>query len=175
MFLMAIRPISKPNLRAGGVELGSRQPIQTPHDQVQPTAETTKPTPPAPLLGQVDYAELLRQLAAKQEYENRVRETPAPQISQPPQQPARDERKMPISWIIFNRKPFYNHRVRMARLVLFMIPGAIISAIGQNIAGSYYNSATRITGAFGNFMYGMEIGTILLCIGIVLIWEGIRS
>lgn len=63
----------------------------------------------------------------------------------------------------------------MARAVIFLLAGTIAATIGQALAGSYFNTATRITGTFGTFVYTGQVGTILLILGIVLLWEGVRS
>lgn len=63
----------------------------------------------------------------------------------------------------------------MARAVIFACAGFACAMFGQSLAGSYFDPATRIAGAFGAVVYGGQVGTILLALGVVLLWEAVRS
>lgn len=167
---MAVRPVQRPDLKGG--------PAAPPRTQ--------EPAPP-PRHELTEVEKLIREAYMKGmeaerskvfEETKRVPFIPPqryePAASSPIQQVPQQKPKITLSRILFNRVPLPDRRIRMARAVVFLLIGTILTSIGQLIAGSYY-TATPMTGTLGGVMYGLEIGTILMIFGITFIWEGIKS
>lgn len=64
--------------------------------------------------------------------------------------------------------------ISTADMYQYLIRGGIGLAMiwfGVSNAGSYYTSGTRLSGALGTLFYSMQVGTILIVLGILVLYH----